>query len=83
MSSKSLSPSGIRNFRQSRAGTYLSIGTQVIGAFGIYKRVRQARRDHDNLMLLDAVVSGVALATGVAVLVRGLRRLGEDDEFFG
>ncbi|MER7106775.1 hypothetical protein [Streptomyces sp. NPDC000229] len=72
-----------KGFRKSRAGTYLSIGTTAFGALSVIKQVRKARGESDTLLLLDAVVSAAAIATGLAILVRELKRVGDDDVLFG
>ncbi|MCC3651536.1 hypothetical protein DMH02_021360 [Streptomyces sp. WAC 00631] len=72
-----------KGFKKSRAGTYLSIGTTLFGAVSVLKQVKTARSENDTLMLADAVVSAAAIVTGVAVLVRELRRLGDDDVLLG
>ncbi|NJQ03022.1 hypothetical protein [Streptomyces zingiberis] len=72
-----------KGFRKSRFGTYLSIGTTLFGVVSIWKQVRTARSENDALMLADAVASGAAVATGVAVLVRELRRADSDDILLG
>ncbi|MFD7918719.1 hypothetical protein ACFV3R_05795 [Streptomyces sp. NPDC059740] len=72
-----------KNFKKSKAGTYLSIGTTLFGALGVLKQARQARTEQDTLRLLDAAVSGIAIVTGVAILVRELGRLGDDDVLAG
>ncbi|UGY93759.1 hypothetical protein [Streptomyces gobiensis] len=68
-----------KGFKKSKPGTYLSIGTTLFGAVSVAKQAKKARREGDKLQLIDAVVSAAAIATGVALLVRELRRLGEDD----
>ncbi|GAA2473209.1 hypothetical protein ACFW9F_22925 [Streptomyces sp. NPDC059506] len=72
-----------KGFKKSRAGLYLSIGTSLIGAFGVVKQARLARTENDALQLADAVFSAAAIATGVAILVREVRRLGDDDVLLG
>ncbi|MFF8384711.1 hypothetical protein [Streptomyces kanasensis] len=72
-----------KGFRKSRTGTYLSIGTTAFGAVSVVKQLRHARTESDTLMLLDAVVSAAAIATGLAILVRELKRIGDDDVLFG
>jgi hypothetical protein len=72
-----------KGFKKSKAGTYLSIGSSAFGAVGAYKRVKKARTENDTLMLIDAVVSAAALVTGIALLVRELKRLGDDDVLLG
>ncbi|MFE0643531.1 hypothetical protein ACFW2Y_18245 [Streptomyces sp. NPDC058877] len=72
-----------KGFKKSKTGTYLSIGTTAFGALGVIKQARKARSEHDTLKLIDAVVSAAAIATGVALLVRELKRIGDDDVLFG
>ncbi|MFB6817161.1 hypothetical protein ACFCV8_21705 [Streptomyces sp. NPDC056347] len=72
-----------KGFKKSKAGTYLSIGTTAFGAVGVFKQAKQARFEHDTLRLVDAVVSAAAIATGVALLLRELKRLGDDDVLLG
>ncbi|MGP3948256.1 hypothetical protein [Streptomyces sp. 7N604] len=72
-----------KGFKKSKAGTYLSIGTSLFGAVGIVKQAKKARLESDRLMLADAVISAAAIVTGVALLVRELRRLGDDDVLAG
>ncbi|KUJ64571.1 hypothetical protein ACZ90_58590 [Streptomyces albus subsp. albus] len=68
-----------KGFKKSKPGTYLSIGTSLFGAFGVVKQVKKARAEQDKLQLIDAVVSAAAIVTTVALLVRELKRLGDDD----
>ncbi|MCQ4084334.1 hypothetical protein NGB36_28075 [Streptomyces sp. RB6PN25] len=68
-----------KGFKKSKPGTYLSIGTTLFGSVGVIKQARTARNDHDTLKLIDAVVGGVAIVTGVALLVRELRRMDSGD----
>jgi hypothetical protein len=72
-----------KGFKKSRTGTYLSIGTTAFGALSVIKQARKARTDNDTLQLIDAVVSAAAIATGVAILLRELKRLGDDDVLLG
>ncbi|MCP9957170.1 MULTISPECIES: hypothetical protein [Streptomyces] len=72
-----------KGFRKSRTGTYLSIATTAFGAVSVVKQVRKARTESDTLLLLDAAVSAAAIATGLAILVRELKRVGDDDVLFG
>ncbi|WP_149184131.1 hypothetical protein [Streptomyces sp. TRM49041] len=72
-----------KGFKKSRAGTYLSIGTTAFGALSVIKQARKARSEHDTLQLVDAVVSAAAIVTGLAILVRELKRIGDDDVLFG
>ncbi|MGP3968629.1 hypothetical protein [Streptomyces sp. 6N223] len=61
--------------KKSKAGTYLSIGTTLFGAFGVAKQLKEARNDGDKLRLADALVSAAAIVTSVALLARELRRM--------
>ncbi|RMI42249.1 hypothetical protein [Streptomyces triticirhizae] len=63
---------------KSKVGTYLSIGSSLFGAFGVVRQLREAREEQDGLRLVDAVVSAAAIATGVALLARELRRMNQD-----
>ncbi|MCX4964977.1 hypothetical protein ACIGJO_04370 [Streptomyces sp. NPDC079020] len=72
-----------KGFKKSKTGTYLSIGTTAFGAVGVIKQARKARFEGDTLRLIDAVVSAAAIATGVALLLRELKRIGDDDVLLG
>lgn len=72
-----------KGFKKSKTGTYLSIGTTAFGAISVIKQAKKARFEGDTLRLIDAVVSAAAIATGVALLVRELKRLGDDDVLLG
>ncbi|MFH8410489.1 hypothetical protein ACH4FX_37785 [Streptomyces sp. NPDC018019] len=72
-----------KGFKKSKAGTYLSIGTTLFGAVSVVKQAKQAKGEQDKLQLVDAVVSAAAIVTGVALLVRDLRRLRDDDVLAG
>ena len=72
-----------KGFKKSKPGLYLSIGTTLFGAVSVVKQAKMARTESDRLMLADAAVSAVAIVTGVALLVRELRRLGDDDVLLG
>ncbi|MEV6421435.1 hypothetical protein ACFU76_26775 [Streptomyces sp. NPDC057539] len=72
-----------KGFKKSKTGTYLSIGTTAFGAISVVKQARTARKDNDTLRLVDAVVSAAAIVTGVALLLRELKRLGDDDVLLG
>ncbi|KOT34742.1 membrane protein [Streptomyces rimosus subsp. rimosus] len=61
----------------------MSIGTTLFGAVSVIKQAKAAKGEQDKLQLLDAVVSAAAIATGVALLVRDLRRLNSDDVLAG
>ncbi|MER5810163.1 hypothetical protein ABT143_18565 [Streptomyces sp. NPDC002033] len=81
MSTSALSKA--KGFKKSKSGTYLSIGTTAFGAISVIKQARKARTEHDTLKLIDAVVSAAAIATGLAILYRELKRLGDDDVLLG
>lgn len=62
-----------------RMGTYLTIGSTLFAAFSNIKKVRSARGEEDNLLLIDGLIRVAAVATGVALLVRELREANDDD----
>ncbi|MFE0378959.1 hypothetical protein ACFW1M_26015 [Streptomyces inhibens] len=68
-----------KGFKKSKPGTYLSIGTTLFGAVSVVKQAKKAKLEQDKLQLVDAVVSAAAIVTGVALLIRELRRLNDDD----
>ncbi|MEU9143111.1 hypothetical protein [Streptomyces sp. NPDC048349] len=72
-----------KGFKKSKSGTYLSIGTTAFGAISVIKQARKARTEQDMLKLVDAVVSAAAIVTGLAILYRELKRLGDDDVLLG
>ncbi|GAA1410942.1 hypothetical protein GCM10009639_62240 [Kitasatospora putterlickiae] len=72
-----------KGFKHSKPGLWLSIGTSTFGAISIVKDVRKARDESDTLKLVNALVGAAALITGTALLVRELRRLGDDDVLLG
>ncbi|MER7044243.1 MULTISPECIES: hypothetical protein [Streptomyces] len=72
-----------KGFKKSKTGTYLSIGTTAFGAVGVLKQAKKARSEQDTLRLIDAAISAAAIVTGVALLVRELKRIGDDDVLFG
>ncbi|MFE3824216.1 hypothetical protein [Streptomyces sp. NPDC059092] len=72
-----------KGFKKSKTGTYLSIGSTALGALGVVKQAKLARKEHDTLRLVDAAVSAVAIVTGLAILYRELKRLGDDDVLLG
>jgi hypothetical protein len=72
-----------KSFKKSKSGLYLSMGTTAFGALGVVKQARTARQENDTLRLVDAVVSAAAIATGLAILYRELKRLGDDDVLLG
>ncbi|MGW2572718.1 hypothetical protein [Streptomyces sp. NPDC001537] len=72
-----------KDFKKSRSGTYVSIATTAFGALGVAKRIKKARSEQDTLRLIDATVAAVGIVTGLAVLYRELKRLGDDDVLLG
>lgn len=72
-----------KNFKKSKSGVYLSIGTTAFGAISVAKQAKMARQDNDTLRLIDAAVSAAAIVTGIALLYRELKRLGDDDVLLG
>nr|WP_239158119.1 hypothetical protein [Streptomyces sp. SID13726] len=72
-----------KDFKKSKSGTYLSMATTAFGALGVAKQIKKARADQDTLRLIDATVSAVAIVTGLAILYRELKRLGDDDVLLG
>ncbi|MGC5344434.1 hypothetical protein ACPXCE_14710 [Streptomyces sp. DT24] len=72
-----------KGFKKSKAGTYLSIGTTAFGALSVFKQAKLAREENDTLRLVDAVVTAAGIATGIVLLLRELKRLGDDDVLLG
>ena len=72
-----------KGFKKSKSGTYLSIATTAFGAVSVAKQAKKARSENDTLRLIDAAVSAAAIVTGLAILYRELRRLGDDDVLLG
>ncbi len=72
-----------KGFKKSKSGTYLSMAGTAFGALGVAKQVKKARKEHDTLRLIDAAVSAAAIVTGLAILYRELKRLGDDDVLLG
>ena len=72
-----------KDFQKSKTGTYVSIATTAFGAFGVAKRIKKAKAEQDTLRLVDATVAAVAIVTGLAILYRELKRLGDDDVLLG
>ncbi|MFD9501474.1 hypothetical protein [Streptomyces sp. NPDC060035] len=72
-----------KNFKKSKSGLYVSLGTTAFGALSVIKQVKMARQDEDTLRLIDAAVSAAAIVTGIAILYRELKRLGDDDVLLG
>ena len=72
-----------KNFKKSKTGLYVSLASTAFGAVSVAKQAKLARNDNDVLRLLDAAVSAAAIATGLAILYRELKRLGDDDVLLG
>ncbi|APY86226.1 hypothetical protein DCW30_00225 [Streptomyces alfalfae] len=72
-----------KGFKNSKPGAYLSMGTTAFGAIAVVKQARMARKEHDTLRLIDAAVSAAAIVTGLALLYRELKKLGDDDVLLG
>jgi hypothetical protein len=72
-----------KGFKKSKSGTYLSMATTAFGAISVAKQIKLARSDGDTLRLIDATVSAAAIVTGLAILYRELKRLGDDDVLLG
>jgi hypothetical protein len=79
--SKALSKA--KGFKKSKSGTYLSMVTTAVGAISVVKQAKKARTENDTLRLIDAAVSAAAIVTGLAILYRELKRLGDDDVLLG
>jgi hypothetical protein len=69
----------VQGFPKSRSGTYLAVGTSTISAVRQIKKARTARGDRDVLKLVDALAKTAAVLTGIALLIRELRRMNDDD----
>ena len=72
-----------KNFKKSKSGVYLSLGTTAFGALSVAKQARLARQESDTLRLIDAAGSAAAIVVGLAILYRELKRLGDDDVLLG
>ncbi|MEU5366124.1 hypothetical protein ABZ354_22070 [Streptomyces sp. NPDC005925] len=59
------------------------MATTAFGAMSVAKQAKLARTDGDTLRLVDAAVSAAAIVTGLAILYRELKRLGDDDVLLG
>ncbi|MEU3662925.1 hypothetical protein ACWDTR_22720 [Streptomyces sp. NPDC003470] len=79
--SKALSKA--KGFKKSKSGLYLSMATTAFGAVSVAKQAKLARTESDTLRLVDAAVSAAAIVTGLAILYRELKRLGDDDVLLG
>ncbi|MDI3423220.1 hypothetical protein [Streptomyces luteolus] len=72
-----------KNFKKSKTGVYVSLASTAFGAVSVAKQAKMARKDNDLLRLADAAVSAAAIVTGLAILYRELKRLGDDDVLLG
>ncbi|MCB8903801.1 hypothetical protein OHB11_12045 [Streptomyces zaomyceticus] len=72
-----------KNFKKSKTGVYVSLATTAFGAVSVAKQAKLARNDNDMLRLIDSAVSAAAIVTGLAILYRELKRLGDDDVLLG
>ncbi|MBM9619194.1 hypothetical protein [Streptomyces zhihengii] len=72
-----------KNFKKSKTGLYVSLASTAFGAISVAKQAKMARSDNDFLRLADAAVSAAAIVTGLAILYRELKRLGDDDVLLG
>ncbi|MFG3657973.1 hypothetical protein [Streptomyces sp. NPDC047706] len=72
-----------KGFKKSKSGTYLSMAATAFGAIGVAKQIKKARAENDTLRLADAVVTAAGVVTGLAMLYRELKRLGDDDVLLG
>ncbi|MFI9614116.1 hypothetical protein ACIHCM_21035 [Streptomyces sp. NPDC052023] len=72
-----------KGFKKSKSGTYLSMAATAFGAIGVAKQINKARAENDTLRLVDAVVTAAGVVTGLAMLYRELKRLGDDDVLLG
>ncbi|MGW2277565.1 hypothetical protein [Streptomyces sp. NPDC001770] len=72
-----------KNFKKSKTGLYVSLGSTAFGAISVARQAKLARNDNDVLRLIDAAVSAAAIVTGLAILYRELKRLGDDDVLLG
>ncbi|KAA0942678.1 hypothetical protein FGF04_02160 [Streptomyces apricus] len=71
------------NFKKSKTGLYVSLGSTAFGMISVAKQAKLARSDGDTLRLVDAAVSAAAIVTGLAILYRELKRLGDEDVLLG
>lgn len=72
-----------KNFKKSKTGVYVSLASTAFGAISVAKQAKLARSDGDMLRLVDAAVSAAAIVTGLAILYRELKRLGDEDVLLG
>ncbi|CAL9536298.1 hypothetical protein ACIBAI_25135 [Streptomyces sp. NPDC051041] len=72
-----------KGFKKSRSGLYVSMATSAFGVIGVVKQIKKARTENDTLRLIDAVVTGAAVVTNLAILYRELKSFGDDDVLLG
>ena len=54
------------------------LGGQAMAIGALIRELRRARQEGDPLLLLDAVVNILAIATTIVIIIRGIRRRSED-----
>ncbi|GAA2447038.1 hypothetical protein [Streptomyces glaucus] len=72
-----------KGFKKSKSGLYVSMATSAFGVIGVVKQIKKARTENDTLRLIDAVVTGAAVVTNLAILYRELKSFGDDDVLLG
>jgi hypothetical protein len=72
-----------KGFKKSKSGLYVSMATSAFGVIGVVKQIKRARSESDTLRLVDAVVTGAAVVTNLAILYRELKSFGDDDVLLG
>ncbi|MEN3585620.1 MULTISPECIES: hypothetical protein [unclassified Streptomyces] len=72
-----------KGFKQSKSGTYMSMAATALSAVGVAKQIKKARAENDTLRLVDAAITAAGAITGLALLYRELKRLGDDDVLLG
>ncbi|GAB2760481.1 hypothetical protein [Streptomyces bullii] len=72
-----------KGFKKSKSGLYVSMATSAFGVIGVVKQIKRARSESDTLRLVDAIVTGAAVVTNLAILYREVKRLGDDDVLLG
>ncbi|GAB2875648.1 hypothetical protein GCM10027074_49450 [Streptomyces deserti] len=72
-----------KGFKKSKSGLYVSMATSAFGVIGVVKQIKKARTESDTLRLVDAIVTGAAVVTNLAILYRELKSLGDDDVLLG
>ncbi|MFJ2650523.1 hypothetical protein ACIO1C_27845 [Streptomyces sp. NPDC087420] len=72
-----------KGFKKSKSAKYLSMVTTAASAVTVAKQFKKARAEQDTLRLVDAAISAAAIVTGLAIVYRELKRLGDDDVLLG